>query len=365
MCLYESALFLFNLIDGGTEKPYMSRYSESADPTTWSGGNAGTNNLLDVRDSIVGAKPLGRDLIVYRSSGLVRCTFIGGTDVYAWKAINFGESTGTEGVGLVSPNAIHADDDSHVFLSNKGVFEYRGGLSLTHISEAIFFGTFDSEGDLDHNKIHRAFVQFMDRRRELHCFYADDTATFPNKAVILDLSNGKWRKRRWADEMSCSSSRDDVEAVAIQDLVGTILEQTWTYAGMAAAGNTPLLMLGSYGTQVYEYNYVNPMDDDADIPWHFYTKKFRYVDRVGRHDWVAIQAAGAAASIARVPASDPAGDPDGDHTKAIAASAPMREVRGHMQYTDEAIQYKIWGDGGGAELGSLSFKVREESRWGL
>ena len=54
MGMYESALQLGNVIENGTEKPYLTMYSEFGDPTTWTGGNAGNNPLLDVRDSIIG-----------------------------------------------------------------------------------------------------------------------------------------------------------------------------------------------------------------------------------------------------------------------------------------------------------------------
>ena len=363
MVVYNHSLVLLNIIENGVDKPYLVMWSEFGDPETWTGGNAGNNPLIDARDAITAAKTLGKDLIIYRSNGIVRMSFVGGLNVFNFIPVSQGEATTTEGVGACSPNAVFSSTNTHIFLSRKGVFEYSGGLSVEVLSDKTYFGAFDESGDVDQEKLHRAFVHYSDRLEELFVFYADTTNSFPTTAYIYSLPTGRWRKRSFSHTFTCSGSIVDSVAPRWIDLVGQWLQQSWSWRGLAFTGTTPTIALGGYGTQAYEYNYVTPDEDGVDISWYLYTKKFRYVDREGRHDCVYIWTSGPGCTISRVKGST--GAVDTDKQKSIPSSAILTRTRAHMQFVDEVVQYKVAGTVGGCEVGILATKIREESRWPL
>jgi len=297
---------------------------------------------------------------------MVLMSFVGiGHTIFEFNNLVYGESVGTEGVGAVSPNAVYARADSHIILDRRGIFVYQGGLTVNSISNDIFSGTFDDAGDVDTDQIDKEFIFFMDKTNELYCFYtelnASSPGTFPDKALILNMDSGIWRKRKFPIALTFASAREGGEGIRIIDLTGTIAEQSWTIGAGSATGANPVIMLGSESPlSVYEYDFVSAEDDGSAIPWFHRTKELSAYDRTQRLDQVEIVYRGTEATI------KVRGD-DGlfaDYATIPATGQLTRFVTDEAQIVRNVVQLEISGTGG-CEIGSISVLRKEESRHGL
>lgn len=371
MVMFKNTLCLYNIIEAGTEKPYLVIWSDVGNVEEWVLGDASNNPLVDARDDIVAVRPLGQDIIIYRKKSIVRQEFVGAAfELFRFRTMVFGEVLGAQGVGAVSPNGVFALTDQHVIFAQEGVYLYQGGNSVRLISEKIFSGTFDIDGDVDPDKTHRSFVQFFDRLNELFCFYADINATFPNKALILDAETFTWRKRKFQSGLEYTSSNLRVDSAAtgvqIQNLVGTIIEQTFSLGGAAIGGGIPSVLVTADITAgatsaVYKFDATTPGEAGTDIDWFLETKDFRAVDRFWRLDWLEIKAKGPAITVS---VSFNGGATFISMGNTVATST-MTKTRFFSQNVSESIRFRFSGSGAGIEIGTIYFKIREEGRWDL
>lgn len=368
MVMFKNTLVLMNIVENGSEKPYLVMWSDVGDVEEWVLGDAGNNPLVDARDDIIAANPLGRDIIIYRKKSIVRMEFVGAAfELFRWRTMVFGEILGAQGVGAASPNSVFALADQHIVLAQEGIYLYKGGISIELISQKLFAGTFDRDGDVDPNKSLRNFSQYFDRTNEVYFMYADLENTFPSKALVLDVETFRWRKRKFLSTFVGSGIRTEVNAtgIAIINLVGTIIEQTWIIGGAAAQGGIPDVMLVSPTTttvgRVVRIDYITEQEADNDIAWRVETKDFRAGDRLWRVDWIEIKVKGPAVTIEKSYDNGRSFTDVGVTT----ATGAFAKSRFFIQEVTEQVRFKFSADSGGAELGVIQFKIREEARWDL
>jgi len=362
----DAYLILLNLTEAGVRRPYKMIWCSAGDPTTWTGGDSGDNSLVDSRDPIVAARQLGPYLWIYRRESFVRVGFQGlPTRTFDFKPVNFGETSGSQGVGCVAPNAVFAFTDYHVVASAERIWVNDGSGSVITISDPIFVGTFDIAGDSDRSKVHRSFFFYVEQLDELYFCYPSSSATFCNRAAVVSLTQNKiWRKRKFGHEMTAAGSRllGAGEAKRIVDLVGTIAQQTWRIAGTGLGAGTPnIILCGLTPLQVYEYDLSSPKDDTLDIPWFLETKNFRGFDRYIRHDMTALEVLGSATTVSRFKKETATFEP----VLSTPITTIKRTYKGHKQFISEGIKYRIFGSAAGVEIGPITAHIREESMWTL
>lgn len=280
--VFANHIILYNLIQSGALLPYNLVWCADGDGSNWSTGDSGANSLADARDAIIAAKRLGDEEIIYRSKGLVRMYFIGlPTDPFGFQTINFGESIAAEGVGAVSPNAVFASTDEHIFVSFDGVYRYRGGLTLEKISDKVFYGHFDKNGQISRAQIGRSFVHYIDELDELWLFYPTPSSTFCSHVLVLNRSTLVWRTRVLANEITSAADRfGGVQSVRYVDLVGRMIDQTWTaFSGIVSQATQAILFTSYTGVGVLEYDFLSMDDDGVPIDAVLLTKEFSAADR--------------------------------------------------------------------------------------
>ncbi len=374
MVMYKSTLILLNLIEAGVYRPYKYQWSVPGTPTNWTGGNSGNNSLLDSRDHIRAAKPIGTSLAVYTSNGITMVTYQGKVGAFfrADTAV-YGEAAGSQGVGAVSPNAVFALPDQAVIQTSDGIYLYRGGASVELLSDDVFKGTFGAQGDMDGNALAQNFNHFFNRTNEVFFFYRSTSSTaFPDKALVFDLSTKAFRKRKFTDEIACAGDISDTPtAVTINDLVGTIDEQSWLLGGDAIVTGIGTVLLGTV-TSLYamEYNYITVEDAGTIISWEFQTKDFDGVDKYLTLDWVEFDAAAIAATVSYstdrgatwIDIGDitiPIPSGGGRRGKQSQADPHMTPRRFHISTTAQRFRFRVAGTGGGAEFGKMAFRFKE------
>jgi len=354
-------LLLGNLIEGGTARPYKVVWCDAGDPTNWSTGDASYVNLVDVRDDILCITPLGDYVIVYRSRSVVRGEFLGlPVATFLWRTTIHGLSITSQGGGVVSANSVFALPGMHIFAGRAGIFGYDGGFSVEEISKPIYETVFSSRGDMDGSKLHRSFISYVDKEGELYYHYCAITDTFPKRAAVLDIRNGKWRTRLYQNELTFAvdKQRGAGEEPRIMDLVGTIGEQSWIIGGAGLSGDSPVILLGG-PTKVYEYDFVVPTEDGATMNWLIITKRFRTVNRYSRYKWFELDYKGGPIAVLRKYRGGWV------NITTLPMSAIMTRRRVYDDHVSKGIQYWFWSAAAGSELGVLSMKYREEGYWSL
>jgi hypothetical protein len=368
----DSYLILANLIEGGVIRPYKLLWNNAGDVQNWTTGDASNNSLVDSRDPIMALKPLKGDMIIYRAGGsIVRMEYVGlPTTTFNFRALNFGETASAQGVGCASPNSVIALLDTHIILSPRGIYSYSGSTVLSSsagvqsLSDKIFPGVFSNDGNFDKTKAGLAFVFQLEQFAEIWFCYADTGATFPNRALVLNVQSGAWWVRKFGHEMTCAGSRivGAGEGLRIIDLVGTISQQLWALGGAGLVAGVARVMLGcATNNRVYDYDLASTLDDTLAIPWFIETKRFRMYDSFIRHDVSMIEYTGSAFTMSRYRDSSAVYEP----IKSVPTATKRTISRGYRQFVVEYLKYRLEGTISGTELGSLSARVREESRWTL
>jgi hypothetical protein len=282
----------------------------------------------------------------------------GGDGFFRFDSSIYGEIAGSQGVGAVSANAVFALPDEAVILTSDGIYLYRGGASIQLISNAIFNGTFGAQGDMDGGKLTQNFVHFFDRTNEVFFFYrSTDSVAFPDKALVLNLISGKFRKRSFIDEITCAGDSSAATGViSIDDLEGTIDEQSWLLGGNAIASGIGTIMLGTVtASRIMEYNYITPNDDGADIAWEVQTKDFSGVHQYLMIDWIEFEFSAASGTVSYSIDSG-ANWIDID---TLTGGGDLMPRRYHINVTDKKFRFRIKGTGGSCQIGKLAFRFKE------
>lgn len=371
--MFKSTLILANLIEAGTYRNYKLQWAKPGDPTDWTDTNAGNNSLLDSRDAIMAIKPIGSNMGVYRSNSIVTMSYQGasGNAFFRFDTSIYGEIAGSQGVGAVSPNAVFALPDEAVILTSDGIYLYRGGFNIQLISDPVFKGTFGAQGDMDGQSLNLNFVHFFDRTNEVFFFYRSTIATaFPDRALVLNLSTGKFRKRDLGgfthnQEITCAADTSDVPTfTAIDDLVGSIDDQAWLLGSDAAVSGIGTVLLGTNELDyVMEYNYITQLEDDLPFIAEFRTKEISAGDRHITLDWIEFNMAATVGAVfystdlgqTWIGINDWASDAD---IPGGGSSSDIKPRRMHLNITDRRFQFRV-RTVGSAEIHGMSFRYKE------
>ncbi len=360
LAMFKSALCLINLIEAATYRSYKMQWCDPGDPTDWTGGNSGNNSLLDSRDAIIAAKPIGSSLALYRSNSIVLMNYQGGAGNFFFRFDTsvYGEVAGTQGVGAVSPNAVFALPDEAVVMTSDGIYLYRGGFNIPLISGDVFNGTFGAQGDMDGENTGQNFLHFLDRTNEVFCFYRSTSSTygFPDRALVLDLATRKFRKRFFRDGITCAGDTStSPTVVTINDLIGTIDEQAWLLGGGAAATGIGTVLIGTVvASHVMEYNYMTPEDDGFRINWEMHTKDIDGVDHELTLDWIEFEMGAIQAYILYSMDS-------GQNWKYIGYVGDTNILPRRMSISKTARKFRflVLGYGGGGSIGKMALRFKD------
>ncbi len=290
LVVFRNYLLLLGMTENSVSVPYNVRWSDNGDATNWSTNDAGFAALTETRDPIQGGKLLGRQLILHHTRSMTRVQFLTqGPSPFAFEGISFGKSAQAEGLAALGHNAIFALEDSHVFPTRKGVYEYPGGFTVNRISDNIFQETVES---LELFNASKAFVQVSDIRDWLMLFLPGSGGDFPTSAIILNRVRQTWAVRTFPTEISFADIKTGSVGVRYIDLVGTMAEQTWNANTLTQSADAPTLLFGdATNLKVFKYDYMAVLDDATEIVGTIRTKLYRTYDRFTRMQWVELKIA--------------------------------------------------------------------------
>lgn len=269
VALFNDYLILAHSTEGGTKYPQRVRWSDTADPTNWSTGNAGYRDLYDTEDFLIAVNFLGPYIIFYRERSIVRGSYVGSEDLL------FDFETTVTGEGALSQDSVVNLGDIHIFIGNANVYEYRGGFDVTPIGDKIYYDVFGTSGELNPGYKQRVFCLYVEEQDEVWIFYPHTGQEKPKKLLRYSQENEAWLKRTFSHDISGFGLYQSTTERTWNDLVGDWTQQSWTWDSRAVEANAPTTHLCSVDNlQVYEYDYITLTDNGTAISYTVETKDF-------------------------------------------------------------------------------------------
>lgn len=348
---YKNHLLLLNTIEGGSSYPQRVRNADTGDPTNWTTGNAGFEDLYDNEDPIVGNYKLGPYQVIYRTKSIFRMEWVGAADqLFDFKAAVTDE-------GAISANAILDLGDYHIFAGNNNVYKYAGGFDKEKLGDNIYFHLFGIQGEITPQYKETIFMAYVRELEEVWLFYPSTGSATPNDMLRKSLIYEGWLHREFADAFVGFGFYQEDSSLKWNELVGDWQSQQWAWSSQTVLTNSPITLLCS-GTQVYSYDHKAANDNGTSISYTLQTKEFVYPDFEIRVDNVTIQARGGTILIEY--------SNDGGNTwyemGEVSPGGTMQPVTIYKQFVGDSVMFRITGTAGGFKMGRLEFDYILEAK---
>ncbi|MCI0418694.1 MAG: hypothetical protein L0312_05645 [Acidobacteria bacterium] len=279
--LYNKALFLLNTTEGGTAFPQRARRSDIGDPTNWTTGTAGFDDLYDDSDFILAGEILGPYLVVYRERSIERGEFIG------QGGINYSFQTMIKGEGASSTLGVVDMGDYHILLGNANIYEYRAGFDLDPIGDKIHPLLFGPGADVNPTNRKRSFAFFVEELNEAWFFLPTSLSPNCDRLLRYNISEENFAERVFAHKFVGYGFFQKQDTIDWAGLVGAWSQQTWFWGTATTLEDSPTTHLCADTTGlVYEYDYVSTSDAGTAVSFILETKDFLLSEALLRLDTV-------------------------------------------------------------------------------
>lgn len=237
---YANRLIMLNVTESGNENPQRVRWTALGTYDDFTASSAGFVDLLDSPGSIITAKTLSGNLIIYKDDSLIACNHTGGNSVFSFETL-------ISGVGAVSPRAVVVDSDRHIFLGLDDVYEYSGGRSVKPLGSKIVE---DMPRGVNLSKLRQSFATKVGN--EIWFFVPVGSNTVDTLYAYNTIRNS-WTKHE-LQNMTCSGLYTDYNYIRIGDLRGTIGGLEGVIADYRGTNLKPTIIIGTKEGKVYKYS---------------------------------------------------------------------------------------------------------------
>jgi len=352
--IFNNHVLLLGTSEGGTDYPQRVRWSDTANPTNWSTGNAGYQDLLSSEDYIVTGAQLGPYFIVYKERSLVRIEYVGSAD----RLFNFTDTVAGE--GPVSHDAVIDLGDYHIFIGNANVYKYRGDFSFEPLTDKFINKMFTTTSDINPAFKHRIFAIYIEELDEIWVVYAGGLSGQLRYILRYSLSEDSLWFREVSHDIIGFGFYQRISDKTWDGLVGTWDDQNYSWDSTLLQSNSPTTLLCDPSNRVvYEYDYSANTDAGVAIVYEMQTKDFENSHYKVRLDSVDLLLAGSGVILEC--------STDRGVTWTVLGSAisttGMQQVRKWSQLVGDSIRFRLRGVGSGFQLGWLLFEYKLESEW--
>lgn len=352
--LYNTALFLLNTTEGGVAHPQRVRRSNQTDPTDWTTGTAGYDDLLDDSSIIKCGYRLGPYLIIYRERSISRGSFVGNS------GLNYVFETTVSYEGVPSSKAVAQLKEYHIFVGQAGVYEYRGDYTITPIGQKINIKLFGAIADANPSYISRMFTLYVKELDEVWILYVSTNASTSygcDRILRYNIDLDVWYTRELINEVIGSGTYKTLTTTIWSTLVGNWPAQTWVWGSRQTLANSPNIHLMSRdANQVYEYDFTYGLDISTPIAYTIETKDFAVTDHEFRFDMIEALIQGTSVLIEYSTDSGMSWDTIGTIT-----SATQSRNRLHKQIVCNRIRFRFSGSSTDFLLTWFAFLYKPES----
>lgn len=352
-CIWWSSALLFgNITLDGTKRPVGIYWCDTADPTNWTTGTAGNDNLYNTADQIRKFMLMGSELIIYRHEGTTKGTYVG----TATRLFLFLDTQATK--GLLATLAVVDGGDQHFFMGHDDLYIYEGGLSIVPFGLPIRDKIFGDGGELNPSEAHKSFALYCENYKELWFVYARGVDENPRAIIRYKLESKTFSYRILSHEMSGFGVFRLESSLIWSEIIGAWEEQTTTWdARSFIGGSATILFSGVSPAQVYEYDFVTSSDDGIAVHGKIRTKNFVFNKKQHRIDNLKVEIRGTEAHIMY---SIDRGVTWQEYGM-ISSISDFTAVAIYKQVIAEQIAFEFECVGTGLGVGWIKFEHREES----
>lgn len=187
---FYNVLVLGHTIESGTACPYRLRWSDSGDPETWSGGNAGFVDLLDTPDFIMNIVPMGDRMFVFRERSIWELLYTGNTgNSY------FTPRMVVDGIGTYAGRSCVNLGDRILFFGSDSIYTF-DGITVQAVSDPLFPLLFETgEMIVGHSKLNRTVAAFAEETSDYILILPTNTNDNPNLVIKYNTRTGAFTRR--------------------------------------------------------------------------------------------------------------------------------------------------------------------------
>lgn len=352
--VFNNYVVLYGTIEGGVAYPQRVRRCDTGDPTDWSTGNAGYDDLWEDEDEIQAVEPLGPYEIIYKEGSIVRQAYVGTT------AKLFAFETLVPGKGAAGVDSVAVLEDCHYALSLGGIYKHSGGYSVTEMGAKMRPYLFGKGGVLNPGYAKRAVSLSVDEMKEVWFMIPEGSDTELGLLAKYNRDTDGWTLRPLTSDMCGYGRYESTADKTWNDLVGSWAEQDWAWNETRMLSGSPEVMLCCYNPlQVYEYDYVTVGDAGKDLNWEFQTKDLYNPHMLNRMNLIEFFAKGSSVVVSY------STDRGSTWTvlETVTLATAWARYRVWHQLVERQIRYKFSGSGGGLALEWLGLDYEEESSW--
>lgn len=264
---FADRLYIAHTLESAAAKPFRVRRSVAQDHTDWIGVGAGFTDLAEFPYHIKGMRKLHSQLAVYTE-----------------QAISIGTRTEDPGaparfdpvvtdVGLYIPLSLRGRNDLHFFVGNDDFYSFNGN-QIESIGWAIRDSVYPV---LNINKLHMGFGEILYDSQEYLAFLATGSSEIPNMVWTYNFARRIFYP--WSVNGPCCSTRHRLSSgTQIDDLIGTIDEQTYEFDAASAQEGYPALLTGHDDGKIYRWGMDSLSDAGVSIPCYWQSKDFTAKD---------------------------------------------------------------------------------------
>ena len=260
---FKDHLLLLDVTEDGNRYPQRVRWSDTATPDDFNGGNASYQDLSGADWIQAAIKFKGDYVVIFKERSIWLGYATGDSDIFQFdQKVN--------GVGCAAPQTVETLGDEVIFLGWDDIYVFNG-IDYESVGEQVRDELFDM---MNPEQITKCFGVVIEEQKEYWLFVSSATATYCDTAWCFNYDLNKWSRHSLADTMSLYGYYEKQAQLTIGDLEGTIGEQTWRIGDRTTLAAMPTTLFGDTDGNVYEYDTLTNNDNGTAIDGWFSTKDF-------------------------------------------------------------------------------------------
>ena len=263
LCRFNNRLNLGMTVESAVTFPYRHRRPVSGDHTDWSGLGSGFRDQAEFPYHMRGLRKLGLNMCIYYERTIEACI------AQPQATAPFRYETRIADVGLYAAFTLKGRNDLHFFLGNDNFYMFNGSQvkAIGNTIRDVIFST------LNPGELRRMFAEMLLDTQEYVAFLVTGSATQPNVAWVYNWDREVWYP--WdIDGPLCSTIHRLDDTLTIDELVGTIDQQSWQFDSRNMLSSYPAFLTGNDDGKVYLWSPSYPGDGGVAISCRWTSQDF-------------------------------------------------------------------------------------------
>jgi len=203
---YGDYVVLAHVEDGGTTYPTRVQWNDTGDPTDWSSGNSGSQDLADDPSPLVGIKKLNEFIVVYKEDSIYIGRLVDSIAVFQF-------TLQVTGIGLLNNRCVINHNGLHYFLAKNGNIYAFNGVIAEPIGDEIRTNIFPR---LNSDRLETCHARKNKEDKVVEFYITVGFDSWPKESWSINYENGTIFKNK-IDSVSTTTDFKDTEGQEIWD----------------------------------------------------------------------------------------------------------------------------------------------------